>query len=327
MTTAAIEIGITATADTSTSSTPWWCRRDPYVLAPLVLVHAPLASPLVFRMVSAPGAPFGALDELFMGFVFAQCLLLGIWAALGCLPLLVRWALVSGSFLLGYVSIVFAMRHVMDSSLIAFGLIGAMLVTIFAALLLPLRGLLAWRLDFDASRHAPVTGQRGQISFMHLAAFSLAIAAPLAIVRLFAESSPDIDSRALVFGLVAMPTSVLASACPAAYFLLARRRLPRMIAGSMGWCALMTLVHFLLSLLISDLNFFGGKETWLTSLQEITAFHAGIAACVIPTFTALRLAGMKLFALPYAEAASAYPCHPRSSAASLPTASTLPKAA
>ena len=56
-------------------------------------------------------------------------------------PLLVRWALVSGAFLLGLSSLAVAFRQTLDfsSDVLMFGLIGACLVTTFAALLLPLR--------------------------------------------------------------------------------------------------------------------------------------------------------------------------------------------
>ncbi|MBW8884121.1 MAG: hypothetical protein JF612_04935 [Planctomycetia bacterium] len=199
-----------------------------------------------------------------------------------------------------------------------------MLVTLFAALLLPLRGLLSWRLDFDPARHRPLTGRRGQIGLMSIAAFSLAIAAPLTIVRLFAESMPFIDGRALFLALIAVPASIGASACPAAHCLLTWRRLPLALAVAPCWCALVALAHSLLSFWITDLSFFNDEHTWSNDWQEIASFHAGIAACIIPTFTALRLAGLKLFALQHADQRLA---HPRSSPAPSVAASTLSKAA
>src|SRR5262245_13252687 len=173
MATARVEFAVT-----NVNSIAWWRRRDPYVLFPLIVVHAIIAGPAVWGSLSVPTA-FPRLHELFMGILLAQCLLLGIWAALGCLPLVVRWPLVSGAFLLGLSSFALAMRQVINLwvEVLEVGLIGAMLVTLFAALILPLRGLLSWRLDFAPSRHPPLTGRRrGQVGFMSIAAFSLAIA-------------------------------------------------------------------------------------------------------------------------------------------------------
>jgi hypothetical protein len=316
-----------AFAATNANSISWWRRRDPYVLLPLVIVHAIIAGPAVWGTFSVPSV-FPHLHELFMGVLLAQCLLLGIWAALGCLPLLVRWALVSGAFLLGLASFAWAMRQVVNLwvEILDLGLIGAMLVTSFAALLLPLRGLLAWRLDFDPSRHAPLTGRRGQIGFMSIAAFSLAIAAPLTIVRLIQQSLPSVDGNSLLFGVMAVLASISASACPVAYAVLNWRRLPLAFAIAPCWCALVAFAHALFSLLIPDLSFFNDDHAWASDWQEIAAFHTGIAACIIPTFTALHLAGLRLFALQHAYQRLADPRNPRSSAATLPT-TTLPKAA
>src|SRR6188508_2488889 len=143
MATAVFEYTAAAPAKSSAASISWFRRRDPYVLLPLVLIHAVIAGPAIWGTFSVPNT-FPRLHELFMGVLLAQCLLLGIWAALGCLPLIVRWALVSGAFLLGLTSLAIAMRQVLNLwvEVLELGLIGAMLVTFFAALLLPLRGLL-----------------------------------------------------------------------------------------------------------------------------------------------------------------------------------------
>ena len=320
MATATVEFAVT-----NANSIAWWRRRDPYVLFPLVVVHAVIAGPAVWGSFSVPSV-FPRLHELFMGILLAQCLLLGTWAALGCLPLVVRWALISGAFLLGLSSFALAMRQVINLwvEVLEIGLIGAMLITIFAALLLPLRGLLSWRLDFDPGRHAPLAGRRGQIGFMSIAAFSLAIAAPLTIVRLIAESSSEYEAAGLLFAIIAVPASIGASACPVAYSLLRWRRLPLAFVAAPCWSALIGLVHALLSLCIPALSFFNSDHTWSTDCQEIAAFHAGIAACIIPTFTALRLAGLKLFALEHAD----HNAHaPREQSLRVSNVATLPKAA
>jgi hypothetical protein len=169
-------------------------------------------------------------------------------------------------------------------------------------------------------------GRRGQIDFMSIAAFSLAIAAPLTIVRLVGESAPDIDARVLM-AMATIPIFVAFSACPAAYALLAWR-LPLAIAGSLCCFGFVGLSHILLDVWISKLSFFKNEPASSDAWQELAAFHAGVAACIIPTFIALRLAGMKLFALRHVDPAFANPRHPRSSAASLPPpAASLPKAA
>ncbi len=312
-------------AATNPNSIAWWRRRDPYVLFPLVIVHAVIAGPAVWGSLAVPSA-FPRLHELFMGVFLAQCLLLGVWAALGCLPLIVRWALVTGAFLLGLSSFALAMRQVINLwiEVLECGLIGAMLVTLVAALLLPLRSLLSWRLDFDPSRHAPLTGHRGQVGFMSMAAFSLAIAAPLTIFRLIAESIPAMDSTELLVAMIVVPASIGVSACPIAWSLLVWRQLPLAIVAAPCWSALIGLSHALLSLCIPALSFFNDNHTWSTDCQEIAALHAGIAACIIPTFVALRLGGLKLFALPHANRSARAPLD---QPVSLPQTATLPKAA
>src|SRR5690349_15826643 len=80
---------------------PWWRRRDPYILVPLVLIHAIISGPAFWGVAAAPSSALVSFEGLFFGVVLGQCLLLGIWAALGLLPLLVRWTLIAGAFLMG----------------------------------------------------------------------------------------------------------------------------------------------------------------------------------------------------------------------------------
>src|SRR5262249_45904670 len=157
---------------------------------------------------------------------------------------LVRWTLVTGAFLLGLCSFAWSMRQVLDlwGEVLEIALIGAMLVTLFAALIVPLRGLLAWRLDFDPSRHPPLTGRRGQLGFMSGAAFGVPTAAPLPIARFITESSPEIDATRLLVGMIAVPASIGASACPIAYSLLVWRKLPLAFVAAPCWSALISLV-------------------------------------------------------------------------------------
>src|SRR5947207_5182414 len=182
MATAAIEFNTAASA----SQCPWWQRRDAYVLLPLVAVHAALVGPAAWHLQG--NADRG--EEVIVGVLFAECLLLGIWAALGCLPLLIRWALVSGAFLLGLSSLVVAFRHTLDfsSDVLMFGLIGACLVTTFAALILPRRRVLSWRLDFDPMRHPLLVVRPGHIDLVSNAGFTLATAPPPATLALDLEA-------------------------------------------------------------------------------------------------------------------------------------------
>src|SRR5438309_12074279 len=110
---------------------------------------------------------------------------------------------------------------------------------------------------------------------MSIAAFSLAIAAPLTIVRLVGESAPDIDARWLV-AIATIPISVAISACPAAYALLVWR-LPLAIAGSIFCFALVGLSHILLGLWMNELSFFKNEPPWSNDWRDLAAFHAGVA--------------------------------------------------
>src|SRR4051794_33607675 len=57
-------------AATLASQTPWWGRRDPYVLVPLVAVHAAVVGPAAGHLNEWP------LGAVLVGVLFAQCLLL-----------------------------------------------------------------------------------------------------------------------------------------------------------------------------------------------------------------------------------------------------------
>jgi hypothetical protein len=278
--------------------TPWWRRRDPYVLVPLVFAHAAVSG-IAFWLASR-NIRMGFIDpeHFLVGLILGQCLLLGIWAALGCLPLLVRWSLVALALLLGVASIAVSLMAISfrrNSSedywpVLGILVIGMMLVTLFAALLVPLRDLLSWRLDFDPARHPPIASRRGQVGFMSIAAFSVAVAAPLTFMRLFGELRTNQGDRELMLPFLVVPMFMVASGCPPAYWLLRWRSILFAAFIGAGWSTLVASAHALLTLAMSDLSFF---RSWGSNC----GFHAGVTACTMLTILALRLCGLQLFAL------------------------------
>jgi hypothetical protein len=306
----------------------WWQRSDTYVLAAVAAIQAASVGPVMWEMTNGKWSVGGAsgIDEALIGIVVGQCFLLGVWAALGGLRTIVRWSLIGGLFLLGVASIVVCFRADEDiaSQCLMAGLIGALFVTGFAAAILPLRGLAGWRVDFDLVHYAHIRRLRGQASFVDFAAMSCAIALPLTIARLGAESEgePSASEWLTILGVMAV---IAASAAPICYAVLAWRRLPWALLAAAGWSLAIGLAHGLLSLWTTQLNIVGSNTTWTGAVFSSTVFHAAIAVTCGGTLAALRLCGLKLLVVAHSTAHA--PREGSSSPSEMPTIFTPRKAA
>jgi len=283
---------------------PWWRRQDTYVLAVVAAIHAAVVGPAMLELNegrwSIAGA--GCWEEVLYGIVCAQCFLLSIWAALGRFGTLVRWSIVGSVFLLGVASFGYWARSGFDvgSQCLGAGLLGALVVTSFAAALLPLRGMAGWRVDFDCAHYAHVQNRRGQVSLVDFAAMSCAIAVPLAIMRLSAEAAEETAGSqwpAMLSGMAAIG----AIAAPTCYCMLAWRSLPLALMAGGGWAFALGLTHGLLSRWITGLDILGSDGTWTDAWLGATAFHGTIAVVCGGTLAALRLSGLQLLIVPLSQ--------------------------
>jgi hypothetical protein len=239
------------------------------------------------------------LFEALIGMVCGQCFLLSIWAALGRFGMLVRWSIVGGVFLLGVASLRYWFRSEPDvsSQCLEAGLMGALLVTSIAAVLLPLRGMAGWRVDFDCAHYVHVRRRRGQVSLVDFAALSCAIAVPLTIMRLADETSDETAGWQWLTILGAM-AAVGATAAPMCSCVLAWRRLPLALVAGGGWALAVGVSHGLLTRWITGLDILGSDGSWTDAWLGATTFHGTVAAVCGGTLGALRLGGLRLLVVP-----------------------------
>jgi hypothetical protein len=170
-------------------------------------------------------------------------------------------------------------------------MLGGVLMAEFAALLLPLRRLAGWRLDFDAAYHRPAA-RRGQIGLMDFAAMFCAVALPLTLGRVLMDAKQEEGAGILafmgLFGLI-----VAATAAPVAWMALTARRLP-WIAAACAWVLAMSWGQSLLAERVPDLDLFSSQPVLAGLHWEMLALHGGIATAVAMPLLVLRTCGLKL---------------------------------
>jgi hypothetical protein len=232
------------------------------------------------------------------GFLLGQSFLLGMWAALGGLPTVPRWlivgavysaaAIVVTSGMIGWVQMPLAAPVVLPA--------GGALFTGIAAVLLPLRRLAGWRIDFDEAYHPRPAKRRGQLVLMDFAAMFCAVALPLTLCRALMEGDQALGLSILLtlimFGLV-----VLVTAAPVARAVLAQRRRVLWLGGAALWVLAVVFCQSLLAAQIPDLNLGSTSASFLGVQYELLALHGGIAAAVGLPLLALRLCGLKLLVI------------------------------
>jgi hypothetical protein len=282
-----------AATDRSPAAVPaWWRRAHSYSL-PLVIAGQ-IAATWLLAKIAINYEP--ALPAL-VGFVSAQSFLLGLWAALGGLPTIARWVIVGAVAALGGLATaasVFASRweNVLEIAPDVILISGALMAG-FAAVLLPMRRLAGWRIDFDAAYYRPAERRRGQLAIMDFAAMFCAAAVPLTLCRVLIDSHPELGAgialMIVFFGLI-----VLATAGPVARAVLAPRRCLLWLGGAAIWVVSMAWSQSLLALVVVDLNLFGSSATYLGLQPQLLAFHVGIAAAVAAPLLVLRCCDLKL---------------------------------
>jgi hypothetical protein len=300
MATASLPAVISATSSdyVSKAAPAWWLRANSYSV-PVVALGQIAATWLVVRIVEGPSwlSNYEMVMAAMLGFIFAQCFLLGLWAALGGLSTVPRWLAVGVVYVAGAWALIHAAFgpdwQTMIDSAPEMLLMGGMLMAVCAALLLPLRRLAGWRIDFDAAYYPRPARRRGQVGMMDFAAMFCAVALPLSLCRVAMESDAENGAEIPMFmGLFAL--LVCATAAPVARAVLARRRKLLWLAGVAMWILAMAWGQSLLASLVPDLDLFDTAPNFIGLHWELLAFHAGIAVAVAVPLMALRLCGLKL---------------------------------
>jgi hypothetical protein len=279
---------------------PWWRRGHTYampVVAGADVVLASLATWLAEEHFSSGQASELATSAL-LGFLFAKCFLLGLWAALGSPATVPRWLIVGGLATAGSIGVTWHVRSSDWSdtvgTLLQLVLFGWILTAGFALLLLPLRRLAGWRVDFDAAYH-PSTGQRrGQIGLMDVAALMCAVALPLTLCRLLRQVDDQGDAADALAVIFVLGSLVALASAPLAYAALARRRAWAWLLAAGAWLIVLSCVHSLLGAYFPDLDTFSGPRTWFGFDFCTLAFYAGGAVAVAMPLLLLRPLGLKL---------------------------------
>ncbi|MFN0020226.1 MAG: hypothetical protein ACKVP0_18345 [Pirellulaceae bacterium] len=255
----------------------WFTRLHSWWFIAQVAVNL-VASWFIIRLVSE-------MDwaELGLGLLLGQGFLLSVWLALGGLLNVVRFVSVLLVTLAGALAVSdqspmnpnFA-SWVEQSSQVF--IICFFMVMLFHALLLPLRWLLGWRLDFDRAYHARENTGRMQVGVVHFFGWTTFLAIPCAIIRLMPpEDLTEIATICL---------SVFAMTIPiAASFSLA-------VVGRKAWR------WTLLAAAIFGLTW--TAEVFIPGLvftENFLQFNLGIVAAVAGNLVVLRFFGLKLFSV------------------------------
>jgi len=276
----------------------FWRQRHVYALTGMVALQLAGCRAEVWLLDHAAAEWSGTL---LLGALFAQCFLLGLWGALGGLSTLPRWGLVGFVHVAAVVTMSLRMPSLIDDArtqALEWGILGALLVLFFAAILLPLRRLAGWRVDFDRRFYRGLASRRGQLSMMDYAGYSVGIAAALAAGRLAIQAEVlQTDVLATVAGVI---VAVAVAAAPAAYLLVIGRRIWLAPVLALAWAFVVAGAHSCLCLVHDDIDFFGSSNgpAFAGFRLHLAGFYAGIVLLLGFTLLPLRLFGLQLIAVP-----------------------------
>lgn len=263
--------------DVRAAARPDWRRqRYTWFLASLAAANIVFDGLAVGRVFN--GATSSA-TTVFIGMLLAQVFLMGLWMALGGLHPAARIGVVVATTLAGTSAFWLGLeRHIGELwNLLTYS---GMIVLATHALLLPLRALLGWRIDFDPAYHARSTDKSMQLRLMHLIAFTTACALPFALARVH-------DDFNVVLQVFAFGGIGLAASAPVAWIVVAARRSLRFWIPAAGMLFVSLIVDF------SALAELVGPDS-----QDALFVYLGIVATVSANLGMLRmLFGLRLFSI------------------------------
>ncbi len=293
------EVQTDAALAESSAQRAWWRRGHSYAFIAVVAMEVGATWGVVRLMEWVVNhSDFEHLAAAAMiGFVFAQCFLLGLWAALGGLGTVPRWLIAGLISALGGLAIASQLVNGQWLEFLFHGPMMALLAGLtaagFAVVLVPLRRLAGWRVDFDAAYHPSTGRRRGQLDMMDFAAMFCAVALPLALgrslIELVGDVAADIGVIVPIIGAV-----VLATAGPVAYATLARDRFWLWAAACIVWLVLLGIGQSILMARLPDLDIFDGRNGAWGVGASVIAFQGGVAASVVLPLVVLRFWGLKL---------------------------------
>lgn len=226
----------------------------------------------------------GDWPDMGIGLLLGQGFLLSLWLALGGLPNVARFVSVLLVTLIAALAV--GDQSSMNPNFASWVeqasqvfIVCFFMVLLFHGLLLPLRWLLGWRLDFDTAYHAPSKAGRYQVGIIHFLGWTTFLAIPCGILRLIEEDPAEIATTCLTVFAMTLPI--------AASFALA-------IVGRSRWRWTFVAVALF--------GIMWTAETFLPNLDLIVnesflKFNLGIVAAVAGNLVVLRLFGLKLFSV------------------------------
>ena len=264
------------TSAASYAARPDW-RGQPHTWFLIGLTAANVAIDwLAGRVVDvAPSLP----DGLVIGVLLGQLFLMGLWVALGGLHVAARFVAVAATTIFG-TAVFWAALGRSEIELWNFQVYSGTIVLGTHALLLPLRALVGWRIDFDTAYHARSADPKLQIRLVQLIALTTACALPFALARGVDDS--DSVLAVTVFGGIG-----LAAAVPIAWIVVAARGTPWFWLAATG---------MLFVSLLTDL--FVVAEIMHSGIDKALFVYLGIAATVLANLGVLRFFfGLRLFSI------------------------------
>lgn len=221
--------------------------------------------------------------ELGLGLLLGQGFLLSVWLALGGLPNIARFISVLLVTLAGALAVsdqrwtIWNWEDWIVHSSQVF-IICFFMVLLFHGLLLPLRWLLGWRLDFDPSYHPRQSTGRLQLGVMHFLGWTTFLAIPCGMIRLVpAEEVGQVASICLSVSAMTLPI--------AAVFAMA-------VLGRNTWR------WTLLAAAVFGITW--TAEVFIPGLifsEHFLQFNLGIVAAVTANLMVLRFIGLRLFSV------------------------------
>jgi hypothetical protein len=288
------------TASATASGPAWWRRGHSYAFIVMITLEI-AATWSVVRLAESFVLYFSGCEHVVaaatIGFVFAQCFLLGLWAALGGLSTVPRWLIAGLVSTLGGLAIA---SQIVSGQWLEFlyqgpimGLLAGLTAAGFAVVLIPLRRLAGWRIDFDAAYHPSTGRRRGQLEMMDFAGLFCAVALPLtlgrSLVELMGEEAADLGVIVPIIGAI-----VLTTAGPVAYATLARKRIWLCISVCCGWLVVLGIGQSILMARFPDLDIFDSRSGAWGASGSVIALQCGVAVSVALPLAILRCWGLKL---------------------------------
>jgi hypothetical protein len=258
---------------------PDW-REKPYSWFLVGLVVANIFFDFLFFRIFAD-ANFAIIVVSF-GMLPGQLFLLGLWLAYGGLHFAARFLTVAAAMLHGAAAICLALDVDRESAQVIIK--GAtILLLVGYAVLVPLRTLLGWRIDFDPAYYRLSPGRAMQLRLKHILLYTAVCALPCALFSWWLPDNPE--AAPLLLAYIAM---ALLACMPVALLVVATDRTWRTWCASAG----MLLASILIAVAISQQTL---SAEILAGLPA--AYIVGMGTVLVNLGLLRLLFGLRLFSI------------------------------